>query len=748
MIGLARSAVFLCALGLGNGGMQTPAAPDDAPLRARTLALLDRLIPAAEAALHRDGSDPADVRGLARRLGDVESAFRFVRDEIEFEPYDGALRGAAGALLARRANSFDKALLLHGMLEALGHRSRIVQGTLDDAAATQLVDEFLARTPPTQPNVGADQAIADAARTTGLSTDALTQVTQRNDRAASSLIDDVSTMARAHATALLAAIRRGQAAQGAFATMRDAAVATVRRHAFVQWMPNAARSEEWRDLDATPAATQDGTSRATDAKLPLELSRHRLRFELRYATRAATTTILDVTTDVADALAQPLRFQVTPADEAPGITQVSEMTPDQLRKLLASRKRFQATLSRGAVQHASRAFDLDGALYDVTTDGRVQGASDLGRGLQRGLGGLTGGESAPAPEFVSLELVTTLRAPNGTDRTFVRTLLDTAAKARGELPITQWEILAAGGPLGGEWIARTDLAARLPMWRAARTLLTVEPERVTGSLAAVLAAADTEQPLTLLRVQAAREAQFARIGQIDGVRAWSPEPQVLVYERRLGSCADDGACATERFDWMASDTHVLPRDREHADAAFATALEFGCFDTVVEAMLLERAAPTAVLASAAHALEAARSDGRELRVSDTRTADGRVRIEIADSRVVYEVDPRFGSSVGRLPSGHGGASATVVPQALAEYAKVLRPIFWFYACLIPNLIAADRGTKSGAKLGFAIVGCMVGMSVRFTGMAMGFAGRKGAELVLGFLGDAISGAFGALGALG
>ncbi len=74
-----------------------------------------------------------EVDALAESLGsDPATAYQFVRDHIAFDPYAGVLRGADGALAARAANSWDRALLLRALLEHHGHVTRLAFGELDD----------------------------------------------------------------------------------------------------------------------------------------------------------------------------------------------------------------------------------------------------------------------------------------------------------------------------------------------------------------------------------------------------------------------------------------------------------------------------------------------------------------------------------------------------------------------------------------------------------------------------------------
>ncbi|MBA2665099.1 MAG: transglutaminase domain-containing protein [Bradymonadaceae bacterium] len=68
--------------------------------------------------------------------------YRWVRDTIDFEPYNGALRGPSGALVAGSANSIDQALLLSAMLREAGFKTRFVSGTVHANDAVDVLRRF------------------------------------------------------------------------------------------------------------------------------------------------------------------------------------------------------------------------------------------------------------------------------------------------------------------------------------------------------------------------------------------------------------------------------------------------------------------------------------------------------------------------------------------------------------------------------------------------------------------------------
>jgi transglutaminase-like putative cysteine protease len=81
-----------------------------------------------------------DPAARAAALGEgVEPAFQFVRDQVRFESYSGAFRGAAGAYRDRAANAADRALLLAELLKRKKIDTRFAHGKLSRESAEALV---------------------------------------------------------------------------------------------------------------------------------------------------------------------------------------------------------------------------------------------------------------------------------------------------------------------------------------------------------------------------------------------------------------------------------------------------------------------------------------------------------------------------------------------------------------------------------------------------------------------------------
>ena len=117
-----------------------------------------------------------DPKILQEHLGsDPLILLSFVRDQIAFEPYVGALRGSRGTLQARSGNATDRALLLAKLLRHAGYRIRFAEADLTESQAEVLIHQALSPTQEVLTNLPnfLDAMLANAAEHFLLLADAL-----------------------------------------------------------------------------------------------------------------------------------------------------------------------------------------------------------------------------------------------------------------------------------------------------------------------------------------------------------------------------------------------------------------------------------------------------------------------------------------------------------------------------------------------------------------------------------------------
>ena len=85
------------------------------------------------------------IDDLAASLGyDIEAIFRFVSENIRYDPYSGVLRGPLGTLASRAGNSADQATLIAALLDASFIPHRFAWGPLEGRVVEQLASAAVA----------------------------------------------------------------------------------------------------------------------------------------------------------------------------------------------------------------------------------------------------------------------------------------------------------------------------------------------------------------------------------------------------------------------------------------------------------------------------------------------------------------------------------------------------------------------------------------------------------------------------
>lgn len=114
----SMAGLVIASLCLQSAAAQRTVDPEAAARTAQTMA---RALQATEDGLLAMARDRWDPQWLADSLGaDPEALRGFLRENVIWAPYAGALRGARGVLMDRTANALDGALAMAALLKAAG----------------------------------------------------------------------------------------------------------------------------------------------------------------------------------------------------------------------------------------------------------------------------------------------------------------------------------------------------------------------------------------------------------------------------------------------------------------------------------------------------------------------------------------------------------------------------------------------------------------------------------------------------
>ncbi|HEV7300282.1 MAG TPA: hypothetical protein VGN72_13010 [Tepidisphaeraceae bacterium] len=752
-----------------------PAAGDDADSTAevkRAVAFLEQMTKVAKVELRQPNASPSDVTARAAALGnDVDKMFSYVRDQVRYEPYRGVLRGSRGALAARAANSFDKSLLLVEMLAAGGHGARLVRGTLPADAARTLVDQYLATDPlagllgelvPT--NAPATEGVpADFAARVGLEKAYLDGLIADQQAASLDIITQAERATQSELKYLqdqiaAAGIKLGRPHDKWVAELTDRATDHV-------WVEVSDGQGGWRALDPSfPGATDAarGQNGAAMDAMPAELQ-HAVQFQIVYRHgepgSEQETIVGEMPIIAADALWASPALVIVPGEEIPSATELLEMDPEAAVKQLMSIKRFQAVISLGARNFSSRVFDLKGNVFEMTTDGRVKGAAEIGQATGGMFGGLMGGgdDAAAEPEstFVDLAVRMTFTSPGAEPRVQSRVLL-TKADTTGEhrlSPMLSWQMLLQSHLLDPAVAAHDALSESVKMIDAVLPMLQ-DGETTNEELNKLSTTRGSTFPTFLAGFAQVRQAGLARLVRENPQVAplWD-RPQLVIAERRFCGRKDGAhACARFGMDIVDNGLSFVPRNADATATAPMAALRQGVFDTAAEAVLPETSIQSGMGRSALVDTQRLRLAGSTMVAFDPRQAAPQsVSATLAESdrnwiskheptghRVLaftapaagndidaadlswWSLDPETGTILGRRDGGRG--------SAMVEYGM---QIFIVGVCLIFVMVLQqwEIEKQGGGKLqgkarnanAIQMLGCFLGLGTGALGVNL--AGR-------------------------
>lgn len=516
---------------------------DPKPVDPETLDLVKIIDADADAALKLKDED-FYVDSLAATFGgDTQKAYDWVK-ATAFQPYSGVLRGAQRTLVARAGNAWDRALLMAGLLQQLGLKTRFATAELDDAAATALAE-------------------------TAFKASAISMTAPRGE------VLDASAMRAGRDFALLRTALKAEADAASDASLAEA-VKAVKSHVWVEAEVNGA----WTAFD--PSADAVGATLATASATvdePPETAYQTVTFKI-----GAT-----VIADGAVTTSEPLEVTVKAAKASAAAIFLSFVqNPDEagLGGAIGS--------ALGAGQTYVPVMWVEGEPFVGKV---VPGLAPAGGGSP--LDALGGGEdTAPVAQLARLEVVITTAAPDGESSTATRTLLDRAPSvdtitvdtALSPMPMND-TLPAPAGMIHNIWVSTGPIdmknAYGLRSLALTDVVLTLSDEEKTKGMSPPdllwpVAAFNATLPLAL------ENGAIPGANSGSGVKVFTASPRVTIFSRGILNGPDNAPYHLAEVDLKLSGTRVLAHPSD-ARAAFETRLWLGAVEAALETEFGRRA---------------------------------------------------------------------------------------------------------------------------------------------------------------
>jgi transglutaminase-like putative cysteine protease len=531
---------LLRLLGLGGAALTVPANT--------------RSVDAAQDSLSPATGVPTIAQQAADLFYDPEAIFRFVRDEIQYDPYAGAMRGARGTLWGLAGNSVDQAMLLAALLNEALVETRFVVGELSEEAGTRLLaslrlDEAAVRARADRVFVASPEEVTEPPTLTADEETSLARLTKAQDR-----FDEIADRQLASG---IETILTGLASAGIDLSAPDVELPDLERrhHVWVQY----ADGGSWIDLDPSLSGSEPGTAHAMEMttfdQLPDDIY-HRITFKLVAEKVSggvlAREDLLTFAATSADLAGIPITLMHPNADalKAAGVA---------IQEAITGLRTFIPSLIVGSQSHVGRPVTF------VTGDGALG----------------TFGDGAADGDTLGEWLEISLTTPNET-RTIVRELFDRVSIARrGDTAIDLTTIPRV------ELVATGDAAPNFPPLANAWSIGVI-----SGAIPRGYFDEESQDPLVALSravhvYHHIRDALAFGNSHVNGYRFVIDEPNLTAVIQTPSTSADSGQASTLRMDLLHRHQIALPIDGNTPTAQPLVAA--GVFGHAIERALMETA---------------------------------------------------------------------------------------------------------------------------------------------------------------
>lgn len=642
-----------------------------------------------------------ELEPLVDRLDrDPERIFAFVRDEIQFEAYQWALRGPRATLEGRAGNAADQALLLGALLSLAGVENiEVMHGELEPASADILFQQMFRARRPAGANILSSGKSKEFAEILGLAESDADAMLLANRAANAAFLDAIGLNARKMAGPLFEAL---------LATARETMTQPL---AGADHLMPAISEHIWLRVDlgdGRPVALDPAFDEA-EPGIEYGSPARTLPWEERGALAPETTieivvdrveggalkseTILSHAEALSSLTDGAVTFSLLPEKFEPLAAGATPGRPGALARSIADSNAFLPILSTGETQVVGRPFDRHGRPRLIEGGGLVplKRAEAVG-GLFSTVTNRVNEELGPESDFAGLEVRITTQVAGevlqALSAPLIRAQTQAARLANMAVTLPDWtpERTARSAIISGS----LDFSTHRPhparvlydsldrFVRNAKALESGDLEKATGDLSLPIARLWS----AMSRAVAARAP--VRAGEI---RIYEASPRVALHLRGLRD-TNDGLNVTTSLDVLENAWRIAHRSST-PDANLAArrlALELGVADTLIEAVLagadafvdnaylamqsdLRSGAEVAALPAAAAARmldhSALSDDARALIEADMR--DGHFALITTPPsaedviRHWWRYDPLTGAILGKADTGRG--------QALWEYVN-------------------------------------------------------------------------------
>jgi len=662
-----------------------------------------------ERLLELDRGEYAEVDRCAASLGEGwEEAWKFVRYEVRYVPYEGLVRGARGTLNCMSGNSLDQALLLASLLQEKGFRTRLC-GTADQGPQKLSTEPV----PPAKPRPFPSSQIAPL---TGVSPEALEAHAAARRASARNSIAFLAARARAR-------VKQIHQALGPVTLTSPPA-----REKGRFWVQCEVEPGKWLDLDPAGGGEPGKRPAEPDLTFPPEGIPEDLKTVFTVTVFLNKEELLTIRKSVSELALTAVALGFAPS--APSFAGAFRNGPAAVAEAFHKAERFRPTIIAGTETHLGKEFDLKGRVFEKRGGGRVAAA----RGIGRSLGGLFGGGERKEPEAPSSwEIRYTVKiAGPGTRRTVTRVFCESADPETTRVRLlSSVTFLPLPGAVKPEVTARlrleSVLANREILLAALRGEFSLlrDWNRFHAEPMPLLAFAGAER--ALLRLLPPQANPFLPFHVI----AW--EKQADLPPPGSGSPRKPPKIVISR----GIDILFAPVETEtNGEQELETCLRWGALATELERLIVEAFGKTPNVRNAGRdfflaaakkiPLAAIRKEDALKRLSLPKTLEESVRRELGAGNFVvlperdphpgprspawgyFALNPRSGELLGRFSGGRGQATSEYV-EAVDLFLKTLNTIAGFadfMRCLL-GTIAMPLAGADQAEMRISFCKCFV-----------------------------------------